>query len=316
MSPLNLSPLKGTKIPLNEFRKAAIFIAAFSFWFGQGSSLALVTTKSEGYKEIISKAQNLVLQKERSQALDLLYYALKQENPKGPAYKEIKKNMSSISRVFIFEKAQQAYELAISMRKQDLTQSYKTLKDGLSHEKDNLNLLLALSRLEVSKNECAVGKETFQKIPKPLSTDEEVQLLEAQLLFCGKENLEPSSISVADQRIIEMQNFQLSNSSLGLYWSLLELRKFEIQKNEQKIKEKLKTLDSLAARQHPDLLYWQWKISKKTDPYRNQLGHKYILSCQSLSQRQSREYLIDPFLCQRVAEVEREMKKQGALIEK
>jgi hypothetical protein len=82
----------------------------------------------------------------------------------------------------------------------------------------------------VSKNECAVGKETFQKIPKPLSTDEEVQLLEAQLLFCGKENLEPSSISVADQRIIEMQNFQLSNSSLGLYWSLLELRKFEIQK--------------------------------------------------------------------------------------
>jgi hypothetical protein len=313
---LSSSHLKEISHFFYVFRKAAIVIAAFSFSLCSFGRTVFAAAKSESYKDIITKAQNLVLQKERSQAIDLLFQSLKQESLKGTAFREIKKNMASIARAFMFEKAQQAYELAISMRRQDAAQAYKTIKDGLNYEPDNLNLLLILARTEVTKNECLAARETFNRIKKSLWVDEEVQLLQAQILFCGKESNEIQSSVTLDLTVSEWQRPQGQSFNHGLYWDFLELKKYEILKNDIKLQEKAKSLESSVVKNHPDLFYWKWRASSRTDIRKNQLGQKYILSCQGLSQRQNREYLIDPFLCQRVSDVEREIKKQGVVIEK
>ncbi|HWU44304.1 MAG TPA: hypothetical protein VN132_12725, partial [Bdellovibrio sp.] len=86
--------------------------------------------KAETYKDIIEKAYNLSLQKDRQQALNILLSALQKETrPQNIA--ELRKVLSDVSHVFFSDKAQQLYETGISFRKTDLNQAQTKLTEAL-----------------------------------------------------------------------------------------------------------------------------------------------------------------------------------------
>ena len=294
--------LNEIKTPILNRKRAAIFVAALFIYysFSQASDVAMAAAKVENYKDLIGKAQNLILQKDRPQALNLLNQALKQENQKTPSAIEMHKQISLISRIFLIEKAQQAYELSISMRKQDPSQALGKINEGLSLESDNLNLLLEAIRLQIIRGEYSSAAEYFNKIHKGLSSDEEVRLVQAQLVYCGNEK---------ESEILKKAiSFDWKGSHLEIYWRMLEMKKFELEKNEIKAKETLKQLLAIKDSGYPEILYWQWKLASKIDSRKNTYGQKYILSCQSLNQKQQREHLADPFLCLKKSEVEKDLK--------
>lgn len=65
--------------------KTTLMSVVFCFQFEQAQSVS----KTENYNDLISKAQNLVLQKDRLQAMNILVAGIKKENPKSIAYSEI-----------------------------------------------------------------------------------------------------------------------------------------------------------------------------------------------------------------------------------
>lgn len=286
-------------------KKASIILA---FLYCSIALSANVLPSTENYKDIIKKAQNLILQKDRPQALNLLDQALKLEAPKSQSYLEIKKQISFISRIFLIEKAQQAYELALSLHRQDPNQALTRVRDGLKLEPDNLNLLLEEARLHMLKADCGNSLEILQKkIHKVLFQDEEVQLLSFQQSLCSRDKQASTGMTKSTAT-------EIATSNLKLFWSLAELEQSSLEKNETLSKEILKSLKT-SNQKHPDLNYWNFKLTAKTDAERASWGQKYILSCQSLSQKALREFLIDPYLCTRVAEVEKALKKLGAINE-
>lgn len=286
--------------------RATIFIGALSFFAAIGFPNVARAAKGEGYKDLIIKAQNLVLQKDRPQAVSLLAQALTQGGHSEAGIAEIKKALGSISRLFILEKAQQSYELGISLLKQDPAQASRILRSGLALEPDNLVLLLAIGRLEIAKKDCGAAGETYLRIPSSLRADEEVALLTAQIAACAGRPI--PSLSDPDRR--------LSGGTLSLYWSLLEIKTLAEAKNNVKIREILLTLEkNPLAKRHPDIQYWQRRLSSGSqlnqENQRLDLVQKYILRCKGLTLGQLREFLMDPYLCYRASDFEKDLNKDS-----
>lgn len=303
---MNSSHSKEIRTSFKFPSRATIFIGALSFFAAIVFPKMARPAKGEGYKDLIIKAQNLVLQKERPQAVSLLAQALIIGGHTEAGVAEIKRALGSISRLFILEKAQQSYELGISLLKQDPVQASRILKSGLSLEPDNLVLLLAIGRLEIAKKDCAAAGETYLRIPSSLRADEEVALFSAQIAVCAGKPI--PSVSDPARRP--------SGGTLSLYWSLLEIKTLAEAQNTAKIREILLALEkNPSAKRHPDIQYWQGRLSSGSQPNQEHQGldlvQKYILRCKGLTLGQLREFLMDPYLCYRVSNFEKDLNKDS-----
>ena len=253
--------------------------------------------KAETYKDIIEKAYNLSLQKDRQQALNILLSALQKETrPQNIA--ELRKVLSDVSHVFFSDKAQQLYETGISFRKTDLNQAQTKLTEALRIEPDNAALLTELSRVMIAKNDCSAAQENLNKLSKVLLYDEDLKLTAAQALQCQSLWLEYGKI---------YDPVEVKKSSLQKFWLVLEVERYFKLKNFTKSQDALANLRKVDAK-YPEVSYWSWKLSqsvKKSDP---EDAQKYVMSCKNISANQYRQYMIDPMLCRRTTEVEADLK--------
>jgi predicted Zn-dependent protease len=274
----------------------AAVIAALSF-----SSLQVLAqnknAKSETYKDIIEKAYNLSLQKDRQQALNILANAIQKES-RTPAVAELKKTVQDIGHVFFSDKAQSLYETAVSMRRTDLQQSQTKMNEALRIEPDNFEILNEAARLMIAKNDCASAAELVQKQLRIINFDEELNLTMAQALACQ---------SKWPEYLLLFDAYGPKKSSLAKYWWPLETERYLAAKNTTKALESLVSLKKLDPK-YPEVFYWQWRIDQGLQKKNKEDALKYVMTCKNISANQYRQYMMDPALCRRTIEVDGELK--------
>lgn len=274
----------------------AAVIAALSF----SSSLVLAqnkAAKSETYKDIIEKAYNLSLQKDRQQALNILANAIQKES-RTPAVQELKKTVQDIAHIFFSDKAQSLYETAVSLRRTDLQQAHTKMNEALRIEPDNFEILNEAARLLIAKNDCNAAADLVQKQLRIISFDEELNLTLAQALACQ---------SKWSDYLIIFESYGPKKSSLAKFWWPLELERYLSAKNITKAQESLASLKKADAK-YPEAFYWQWRIDQGLQKKNKEDALKYVMSCKNISANQYRQYMMDPALCRRTTEVDGELK--------
>lgn len=254
-------------------------------------------SKSETYKDLIEKAQNLVLQKDRQQALTILANATQRET-RPAAVVELKKTASDIAHIFFSDKAQQLFETGVALRRTDLNQAYDKSSEALRIEPDNLSIVKELSRIMIAKADCKSALELVQKHWSLMSFDEELRLILAQSQVCLSRwaDYQKSSEGLSSKR-----------SPLQKFWLALEVEKNLAQKNLTKAQEAASTLKKTDDK-YPESAYWSWKVSWTQKKSNLDEAQKYLMSCKNISANQYRQYMMDPALCRHLSEVESEQK--------
>lgn len=261
-------------------------------------------SKTESYKDIIEKAFNLSLQKERNQAINLLNVAAKKESKKNPqALKDIKEAIEQIATVFYTEKAQQAYELANSVAMTDSGLALTQLRESNKIEPENLTIEGAIIRIMIATGDCSGAEKRVEKWLDIANLNETVALLHAQTKIClGKYD---------EFKHIKSAVIDIKNSTLLTIWQLSEAEVLNKQGQFQKSNELLTEMEGAATSTNvanPEIFYWKFKNNTELKLPADTFGQKYINSCKALTQRSIQSFSFYPFLCKRVTEVESALK--------
>jgi hypothetical protein len=280
-------------------RAAFIFLSFGPFAFGQAAEKNVSEVKTETYTDIIEKAQNLALQKDRPQAINILTAAIKKEGRKTRAPKELFTTLDEISTVFFSEKAQQSYELALSLISTDKNLANTKLTEALRQEVDNLLILEEQARL-ASHTDCSQGLAQFKRIIEINPYYEPALLGRAQTQICTQDfEAYLQSKPTANE---------LRQSELLPYWHEIEIEYFYQQKNYKKAKEAIAHLIKVLPK-YPEIKYWQWKIESEQKIKNDKLIVEYLNHCNSLSKRDERKYRYSLKVCKNTSEAEAQIKK-------
>lgn len=272
---------------------AAAIIAAPFIAF---ASVAKPVT-TETASDIIEKAQNLSLQKERLQAVNLLVSAIKKESKKSPvATKELIHSLERIASVFHSDKAQQLFELGISLKNTDPNMALSKLNEALKIEPDNQSIILEQNRINIMRNDCSVAAEGLLKYKEINPYSEEVDLVYSQAQVCaGSFDLYKQIRHKAEDK----------KSKLYPFWAIVDTEYHFKSGQTSKAKELIKFIIQKYPN-YPESNFWMWKIDNNEEH-----ANKYINQCKSLTIKAQRELNYDPFLCRRTAEVEVFLKKNN-----
>lgn len=270
-----------------------VFLAIFYWGFSAIAAPKAAKPTSEGPADIIEKAHNLSLQKDRMQAVNVLVSALKRESPTSTAAKEMKTTLHEVGDLFFGDKAQQQYELALALRKTDINQAQAKLGEALRMEPDNVQLLSESARLQILKNDCGAATEAVAKQRKWNPFDEQLILVAAQAAVC--QNDWPTYAALRSQ----------ADSRKGPYaksWLALEAERAFREKAADRGKDALEALKK-ADPEHPELSFYAWKMESDKARQRS-MAQRYAMTCKNLSAALFRRYITETFFCRRTAEAE------------
>lgn len=284
----------------SKFKKrAAIFGALFLFYSSQGFA-----TKIETYKDLIEKSYTLSLQKDRTQAVAILISAIKRESSRAlvqtPPPRELLAALDDVSTLFYSDKAQQLYELALSLKISDPALARVKLNEAAKVENDNLNIQIEIIRMQIATGECSAAYAQINKIIETNPYSEFIKLHMAQAAVCAGK-LEYFKIN---------KPLDLKKNTLAPFWHMVEVE-YLFKTNELIRAQQLSNTVAKSYANYPEPLYWQWKIAEEKNENDSGFGQKYVSVCKKLTARQIREYSGDPTLCRRISEVENHIKKNN-----
>lgn len=258
--------------------------------------------QNETYKDIIQKAQSLILQKDRAQAILILESSLQKETTKKSKefiVDELKSSLFNMSRLFLSDKAHGLFELALSLLPNEPVQAQQRLEEALKIENDNLQIINQMMRTHLMKKECDNARAVFNrnKLDKRILFDNEIELINAQIEYCSDrfegvlKKIEKKDLKKADK--------------IKMYWLELEALRSVKERNFARAKDsigEIKKMDS----NYIELSYLEWLLEFKSENSKGSMTHsqKYLVSCRNLSSIKLRNHLLNPWLCQRVSEVE------------
>lgn len=253
--------------------------------------------RTEGPSDLIEKARNLSLQKDRAQAVNILVNAMKREPVQSAGFREMRQALDEISKIFLSDRAQQQYELGLSLRKTDPRQAQARFQEALRMEPENLQIVNELARLQLSQGECEAAHESLTQARRTNPYDEQSLLTSAQAAVCL--NDWPLYTSLRSQ----------AEGRRGAYkknWVSLEAERAYRENSETRLQEAVQAMKNLVP-DHPELSFWEWHFAK-TPEKKNEAAAQYLNHCKSLSTATLRKFLAEPFLCKKTNEVEKGQK--------
>jgi hypothetical protein len=289
----------------SSLKRAALFGAAL-FIFTEAFAAISVDTKSkkaETSKDIIEKAYNLSLQKDRTQAINILVSSIRQENLRNGNTTELKKALQQVSYLFYSDRAQQSYELALSVRRTDLPQAQQKLNEALRIEPDNLSLFNEMQRTLLIKGDCSTALDNVTKERQQDPFDENLILLQAQAQAC---------LGKWEEFIKTRDGFDTKKSNQSKFWTALEAEHALAEKNISRAKDLVSSLSKMDSK-YPELYYWQWRVATGTE--KPIVAEKYLKECKNISAALYRQYMTDVNLCRKVSEVETANKSGNGITE-
>jgi hypothetical protein len=286
---------------------AAVCFFGFDFgaraWAKDASAVAAKSSKppqkpTETYQDLIEKAQNLSLQKDRLQASQILLRAIGRETKGSAAYKALASSLDELMNAFYTEKAQSAFAAAESNVTLKPHEAVEGFTEALRLEDGNVTVLKALARTYLGLDECdkADGFVTKAEALNPISA--EVVLLRLQVLDCNK------STSALSAKLFPLDPvlIPLENSVRGLQIKDL------LRREEMKKAKTLLAQWEAAAPAYPEVYFWKWTLSKEEKADRA-AARKYMELCQNLTPRKRKGFNLDVDLCKGKESVETFLKE-------
>ncbi len=293
---------------MNNFKRVTFIVALFIFCslaqagFANhiliNAAWANSEVKTETYKDVIEKAQNLFLQGARGQALRILLMAQKKEGKKSGAHKELQTVFQQIASHFLSDKSQSQFEIGLALIATDPRGALEKIAESQKTEIDNLDIEIQWARTLILMSECDRANEKLEKISEYAVFSDQVNLLVGQVALCmGNFN-----------KYLMSKPIDHKKSELALFWLTAET---EYLFKSSSFSKAIETTD-LAIKLDPgfpEVHYWKWRAQlDKKDPSEGS-ALKYVSLCKSMTPRNFRKYLSEPFLCTRVSEVESFLKK-------
>lgn len=256
-------------------------VLLISLW---GSVLLAVEKKDQGLRsqarEIIEIAQNLVLQKDRVQAVRLLYKAQGIEKNKV-LIAEIRSILKDIGSLFLYDKAQQEYESSINFKRTDLSKSLVAIERAQKIEPDNTLVMIETIRNYINKKNLEKARESLEEFRAKNPFDKNVIIATAMLALASGEM---KDILIAK---IKLKEIQLPNqAAINAYTELLEKI---VAGNKEKTLQAL-TIFKKEDAQNPQLVYLENRILGKDKTDDETL-------CSSFPEHYYRRYYYDLFFC-------------------
>lgn len=241
----------------------------------------------ETYRDLIMKAQNLTLQRDRLQTSQVLLRALRREIKGGTPYKELARTLDDLSSVFYTEKAQMLHAAGESLPPEKNKEALERFQQALRIEEGNVAVLKSLSRAHLVAGECDRA-ETYQKAAEALNPiSPEVKLLRLQVWDCQK-NTERLSEAL---KVKDADMAPVESAMKGLL-----VGEFLRSKDFKKARVFLGAWETQAP-ENPEVHYWKWELARAMGMSDQASALKYIRLCQSLSPRRRRVYALDVHLC-------------------
>lgn len=240
----------------------------------------------ESYLDIVEKAQNLVINKDRSSAVALLNQAILKEGTKSSSGKELIKFLNQITHVFLLESTQQLYETAMSNWITNYAVALEKLNAAYKSEPENLSVISLKVRAHINTGDCSEAKNFIKKFDELNPYDEDMSLLYAQVYICEKKYEDFYKL------------YQVSGIDNLAWLSILILYQSVTQPSQMPtLFEKIKKID----KNFPELYYWEWKFTNAKQDF----AKKYLNVCKNMSDLNKRSLIKIIYLCGGLSEVEK-----------
>ncbi len=240
-----------------------------------------------GERKLIEQAYDLYLQKQRSQALQLLTPLVKKKN------KQAVSSFEDIAKGFLTDEAHQQYERALTQKRLDPQSALASLNKALAVEPDQVLVLCERARLQIVLGACSAAQKEVLPWLKTYEDLAEASLLRAQLAKCAQDEF-PTKFDV--------------KGPLAVHWRILEAQRW-LHLREHKRAQEILELNRRQAPDFPETHYWMMKLAGTDRILLEASAQNYLKTCRQLSSQKERAYSEEPFLCRRSQEVEAELKK-------
>lgn len=270
---------------MRYFRQRIVIIAVLCLF-----SLEVLTKNFENletYRDQINKSQVLLLQRDRNQASQLLISAINKEGIKSPSYIELSRVLKKTVETFLSEKAQQTYELALSIYPTDKSLAIEKIKESLNLDLLNGLALKALNFTLLSQRECSLAKKIRLDLIKLNPFDVELEKLFFLELICQKYRAEALAYLAKIDPLLQTLPF----------WKVAKQRilgnEFLLAQNDSR----------LLTSEYPELVYIYW-ISEKDIKKRKIFAYNYKKLCQTPISFDKAYSWSDPWVCEHIKEID------------
>ncbi len=263
-------------------------IVLFSFCI-----VSLAASKKEDTaqsKEIVEIAQNLILQKDRDQAIRLLTKALQSEKSKT-MQAEIRTILKDIGSLFLYDKAQQEYESSINFKKTDPTKWLASVEKAQKIEPDNTLIMMEQVRSWLNKKNLEKAKEAWDESRARNPYDKNVIVTSAFLALVSGDSKEIHNAK-AKLKDLQLPNF----SQIANYVDFLEK---VANGNRDKAFAGLPAVKKEDP-QNPQILYWENRLAPKSLADGTLVANSKSDDesvCSAFSETYYRRYQYDLFFC-------------------
>lgn len=160
----------------------------------------------ESHKDLIQKARNLSLQRDRLQVSKILTAGMKEYKQDSPAWLEIQKNLEQLTSMFYTDKAMQAYELAKSAAADKPKDAMDHLQEANKLEPQNIKVLSLMGRLYLQESKCEKALSTAEQALLSNEYFKDSIILKFQSLACLNESEKFYAFDVANSYKWKLKN--------------------------------------------------------------------------------------------------------------
>lgn len=231
-------------------------------------------------RELIEIAQNLLLQKDRDQAIRLLIKAQAIEKNKI-IVAEIRGILKNIGSLFLSDKSQQEFESSISFKKTDPSKWLAAVERAQKMEPDNTLVMYELIRNQVNNKNLNRAQEIVSEFRVKNAFDKNVILASIYLQLAANDGKDLSQLKT------QLKDLQLPNhTAVSGYIELLERILVGNREKALATLAILKKEDAL----NPQLTYWEKRINGKPKTDEEPI-------CKPFPEHYYRRYYHDLFFC-------------------
>jgi tetratricopeptide (TPR) repeat protein len=261
------------------------------------------TSQLETYRDLIQKAQNLTLQRDRLQTSQVLSRALGREAKGSTAFKELVRALDELTGVFYTDKAQNLFAVAETNSENKPREAIDNYLEALRIEDGNVTVLKALARAYLRAGDCDRADSTVKSAESVNGFSVEVKLLRLQVIDCQKKP--------------ELLTSQLSSTVADLeaaepFSKGLQMKDLLRRKDLKKAKSALAQWENQNP-ENPELYYWKWQYGKQAGAEDRSAALRYSQLCQNMSARKRKSYNLDVDLCKGKEAVDAYLKDSGFL---
>jgi len=274
----------------NLTKKAAVLIAAF--FMLHRPSLALAKETIESFDELKKTSSQLLLKKQKAEALAVINKFLKNEN-NHKSFNEANEFLVKASQTFLSKEAQDAYEGSVNATLDNVKESQRLIDVCLGLEPDNIDCIVQKIRLSFREKN-RYFTEKYLKILMDIAKTTTTYYWVDQII--EKEN--PGS-GFKDKSFVKVFSNKANEENFIL--TVLEIERSFAAKNFSRAKSGIEFLEKNYP-DYPENIYFKQKLDVDSSEEKTATtdgGILYSTKCKSLSKTMSRKFRYDFELCMR-----------------